>query len=146
MLFQQLVNRLCSHCLYPACWQVVNGLLATCCRVVVLDRLVTSCSNNLLSSYNSTICQQVVSGDLVATWRNNSIVTTCWQARYKPVVNTSCWQVGRFLRLYTRKNAQVIYKSANTLPRICSQAVDKLFSHCLFPVVVTNLEQAVNNL
>ena len=29
---------------------------------------------------------------------------------------------------------------------ICSQAVDKLCSHCLFPVVGTSLEQAVNNL
>jgi DNA/RNA-binding domain of Phe-tRNA-synthetase-like protein len=32
------------------------------------------------------------------------------------------------------------------LLQICSQAVDKLCSHCLFPVVVTSLEQAVNNL
>jgi hypothetical protein len=32
------------------------------------------------------------------------------------------------------------------LLQICSQAVDKLYSHCLFPVVVTSLEQAVNNL
>jgi hypothetical protein len=46
---------------------------------------------------NSTICQQVVSDNLVATWWNNSIVTTCWQTCYKPVANTSCWQVVRFL-------------------------------------------------
>ena len=39
------------------------------------------------------------------------------------------------------------YKSANKLLQICSQAaVDKLCSHCLFPVVVTSLEQAVDNL
>jgi hypothetical protein len=56
MLFQQLVNRMCSHCLLPACWQVVT----TWYKVVELNRLVTSCSNNLLSSCNSTICQQVV--------------------------------------------------------------------------------------
>jgi hypothetical protein len=68
MLFQQLVNRMCSHCLFPACWQVVNGLLATCYKVVELSRLGTCCSNNLLSSSNSTICQQVVSDNLVATW------------------------------------------------------------------------------
>jgi hypothetical protein len=30
--------------------------------------------------------------------------------------------------------------------QICSQAVDMLCSHCLFLVVVTSLEQAVNNL
>jgi hypothetical protein len=48
--------------------QVVNGLLTTCYKVVELNRLVTSCSNNyLLSSCNSTICQQVVSDNLVAT-------------------------------------------------------------------------------
>jgi hypothetical protein len=38
------------------------------------------------------------------------------------------------------------YKSANKLLQICSQTVDKLSSHCLFPVVVTSLEQALNNL
>jgi hypothetical protein len=36
------------------------------------------------------------------------------------------------------------YKSANKLLQICSQAVDKLCSHCLFPIVVTTLEQDVN--
>ena len=102
MLFQQLVNRMCSHCLFPACWQVVNGLLTTCYKIVELNRLVASCCNNLLSSCNSTTCQQVGSDNLVATWWNNSIVTTCWQACYKPVANTSCWQVVRFLHVYTR--------------------------------------------
>jgi hypothetical protein len=46
-------------CLFPACWQVVNGLLTTCYKVFELNRLVISSSNNLLSSCNSTICQQV---------------------------------------------------------------------------------------
>ena len=68
ILFQQLVNRMCSYCLFPACWQVVNGLLTTCYKVVELNRPVTSCSNNLLSSCNSTICQQVGNDNLVATW------------------------------------------------------------------------------
>jgi hypothetical protein len=68
MLFQQLVNRMCSHCLFPSCWQLVNGLLTTCYKVVELNRLITSCSNNLVSSCNSTICQQVVNDNLVATW------------------------------------------------------------------------------
>jgi hypothetical protein len=60
-------QQVCSHCLFPACWQVVNGLLTTCYKVIELNRLVTSCSNNLLSSCNSTTCQQVVSDNLVAT-------------------------------------------------------------------------------
>jgi hypothetical protein len=67
VLLQQLVNRMCSHCLFPACWHVVNGLLTTCYTVVELKRLVTSCSNNWLLSCNSSICQQVVSDNLVAT-------------------------------------------------------------------------------
>ena len=55
----------------------------------------------------------------------------------------------RFLRVYKRKNVQVLtglqlgkscYKSG------CSQVVNKLCSHCLFPVVEKSLEQAVNNL
>jgi hypothetical protein len=58
MLFQQLVNRMCSHCLFPACWQVVNGLLTTYYKVVELNRLVTSCWNNLLS-YRPAIQQFV---------------------------------------------------------------------------------------
>jgi hypothetical protein len=73
---------MCSHCLFPVCWQLATRLLSS-----TLNRLVTSCSNNLLSSWNSKICQQVVSDNIVATWSNNSIVTTCWQAV-------------RFLRVY----------------------------------------------
>ena len=48
------------------CLEVVNGLLTTCYKVVELNIFVTSCSNNLLSSCYSTICQQVVSDNLVA--------------------------------------------------------------------------------
>ena len=51
-----------------ACWQVGIDLLTTCYKVVELNRLVTSCSNDLLSSCNSTIFQQVVSNNLVANW------------------------------------------------------------------------------
>ena len=47
---------------------LVPNLLTTCYKVVELNRLVISCFNNLLSSWNSTICQQVVSDNLVATW------------------------------------------------------------------------------
>jgi hypothetical protein len=47
---------------------LVPSLLTTCYKVVELNGLVTSCSNNLLSSCNSTTCQQVASDNLVATW------------------------------------------------------------------------------
>jgi hypothetical protein len=47
--------------------QLANGLLITCYKVVELNRPVTSCSNNLLSSCGSTICQQFLPCNLVAT-------------------------------------------------------------------------------
>ena len=46
----------------------------------------------------------------------------------------------------SHKKCTSCYRSANKLLQICSQAVDKLCSHCLFPVVVTILDQDVNNL
>jgi hypothetical protein len=45
-----------------------------------------------------------------------------------------------------REKRTSCYRCANKLLQIWSQAVNKLCSHCLFPVVVTSLEQAVNNL
>jgi hypothetical protein len=42
MLFQQLVNRMCSHCLFPACWQVVNSLLTTAVDSQLATRFLTS--------------------------------------------------------------------------------------------------------
>ncbi len=37
-------------------------------------------------------------------------------------------------------------KSANKLLQVCSQAVNKMSSHCLFPVVETSLWQLVEQL
>jgi hypothetical protein len=66
------VQKTCSNAVPTTCQQdvfalLVPSLLTTCYKVVELNSLVTSCSNNLLSSCNSTICQQVVSDNLVAT-------------------------------------------------------------------------------
>ena len=66
------LQQTCSNVVPTTCQQdvftlLVPSLLTTCYKVVELNRLVTSCSNNLLSSCNSTICQQVVSDNLVAT-------------------------------------------------------------------------------
>ena len=51
----------------------------------------------------------------------------------------------QYLRFYVcsthETGAQVV-----TSLQVCSQAVDNLCWHCLFPVAVTSLEQAVNNL
>jgi hypothetical protein len=68
------LQQTCSNAVPTACQQdvfalLVPSLLTTCYKVVELNRLVTSCSNNLLSSCNSTISQQVHASDkLVATW------------------------------------------------------------------------------
>jgi hypothetical protein len=59
------LQQTCSNVVPTTCEQDV---FTSGYKVVELNRLVTSCSNNLLSSCNSTICQQVVSDNLVATW------------------------------------------------------------------------------
>jgi hypothetical protein len=60
MLFQQLVNRMCSHCLFPACWQVVNGLLSSCNSTINLS---TSCEwqswTNLITALLTALLQLV---------------------------------------------------------------------------------------
>jgi hypothetical protein len=66
------LQQTCSNAVPTTCQQdvfalLVLSLLTTCYKVVELNRLVTSCSKNLLSSCNSTICQQVASDNLVAT-------------------------------------------------------------------------------
>ena len=55
--------------------------------------------------------------------------------------------IGSIVVMYTRKNAQAVtslqtscYKSANKLSQVCSQAVNKLCSHCLFPVCCNKFE------
>ena len=42
--------------------------------------------------------------------------------------------------------AVIVEHCTRKLLQICSQVVDKLCSHCMFPVVVTSLEKAVDNL
>jgi hypothetical protein len=67
------LQQTCSNAVPTTCQQdvfalLVLSLLTTCYKVVQRNRLVINCSNNLLSSRNSTSCQQVVSDNLVATW------------------------------------------------------------------------------
>jgi hypothetical protein len=67
-----------------------------------------------------------------------------WQTKFSPgTVQEKNKRGNHGLARYTRQSC---YKSANKLLQICSQAVDKLCSYCLFPVGVTSLKQAVNNL
>ena len=50
-----------------------------------------------------------------------------------------------FIAMQTYKELKLLLVCKQVVT-ICSQAVNKLCSHCLFPVVGTSLEQAVNNL
>jgi hypothetical protein len=63
------LQQTCSNAVPTTCQQDVFALLVpssltTCYKAVEHNRLVTSCSNTFLSSWNSTICQQVASGNL----------------------------------------------------------------------------------
>ena len=64
----------------------------------------------------------------------------------------STYILSRAAELPGQSAHMVIYSSRPThvkthkLLQVCSQAVNKLCSHCLFPVVVTSLEQAGNKL
>ena len=49
-------------------------------------------------------------------------------------------------RFIHKLKCKMFQKPANKLKEVCSQAVDKLSSHCLLPVVGTTFEQAANNL
>jgi hypothetical protein len=147
MLFLVVVTSLVlTHLIQSWDNRNVTRLMTQDCNNIVISWLYQTCWNNLATNLKtSTRLLQVV----------NSLFQTCWQLGTSSVY-TTCWRlVGRLatiknvrvLRVYTRKNAKVInYGSANKLLQICSQAVNKLCSHCLFPVVGTSLEEAVNNL
>ena len=70
--FVTKLQQTCSNAVPTTCQQdvsalLVPSLLTSCYKVVELNRLFTCCSNNLLLSCNSTICEQVVCDNLVAT-------------------------------------------------------------------------------
>jgi hypothetical protein len=100
-------------CLQTSCYRSANKLLQICSQAV--DKLCLYClfpkTHKLLHVCKQVVtnlftsCRQVVFALLVP--KNTQVAVTCLQ--------TSC------------------YMSANKLLQICSQAVDKLCSHCLFP-------------
>jgi hypothetical protein len=66
MLFQQLVNWVaCSHRLFPACWQVVNGLLTTCYKVELNRQVVPTTCYVLQFNNLSTSCRRFCVGVLI---------------------------------------------------------------------------------
>jgi hypothetical protein len=63
-----------------------------------------------------------VSDNLVATWSNDNIVTTCWQACHKPAANTSCWQVAsdNFVATWSNDNS---YNLLTSLLQACCEHI-----------------------
>jgi hypothetical protein len=139
---QQYCYNLGSSTLWHSCYiMTVSDLLEQPCNksdnaiklVASCYRLVPNLLQQLGTSSANTTCRQLV----------NRFVTTCFQTCNNLCVNLCVFTCVAcvLLRVYTS-----CYKSANKLLQICSQAVNKLSSHCLFPVVATSLKQAVNNL
>ena len=110
-LLQQLVDRMCSHWLSP---KLVDKLLQAC------SRLATSSMNSTALSIQvvPTTCYRAASQQLVnKLWVTNlaqldkitALLQTCWQACYKLVASTTCWQDVRnsmctkFPELHTQK-------------------------------------------
>jgi hypothetical protein len=92
----------CQQAVFPLLVQLVDklsvdGLLTTCYKVVELNKLVTSCSNNFLSSCNSTICQPKL---WVTTSQQLDKITALLRLVDKLATShTFCWHVVRFLRV-----------------------------------------------
>jgi hypothetical protein len=87
-VFALLVPSLLTSCLY--------GLLTTCYKVVELNRLVACCSNNSLSSCNSTSYVWQPCNNLMKQHHCYSLLTSLLQACCEHIF---CWQVVRFLRV-----------------------------------------------
>ena len=89
LVLEQACCKIYSHCLFPACWQVVTSLAADLLRAWWTQQPCYKLLQQLVIGLQSTTFQQVVSNKLATTCQNNSIATTCWQACYKLVANTA---------------------------------------------------------
>jgi hypothetical protein len=111
---------MCSHCLFPVVVTSLEQVVITGLLQVVPTRLIQAVRNKLLRACCHKLVNNLLRADdirLVGTTFSESV----------GLIN-------------------LVNKSANKLSQIYSQAVDKLCSHCLFPVIEKSLEQAVNNL
>jgi hypothetical protein len=96
-------------------------LFITSCYELVVMNLLTTCYVQTISELLEQLVASLLASSTLLQDDNNLFQT--------------CQQLG----------TSSANTSANKLLQICSQVVE-LCSHCLFPVVVTSLEQAVNNL
>jgi hypothetical protein len=129
MLFQQLVNSMCSNCLFPACWQLATRLSGSTDLLVVTSCEWQSCTNltRLLQAcwYYQTCCK-VVPTSPIQSWYNNTVKTLCRQPCNIHVIswlNQTCWN-----NLVT----------SLIMPSSLFQVVNSLFQTCH-----NNWEQAV---
>ena len=102
-LLQQLLGRMCSHWLSQACWQG--------CYKPAADLLQAWWTQQPCYKFVPTTCYWAASQQLVnKLWVTNlvqldkitALLRTCWQACYKLVASTTCWQVVRFYVCSTR--------------------------------------------
>jgi hypothetical protein len=98
------LQQTCSNAVPTTCQQdvfalLVDNLLQGCWAQQTCYKFSQQLGIVLQFNNLSTSCEWQPCGN---------IVTTCWQACYKPAVNTSCWQVARYLRVYL--NAKLIRK------------------------------------
>ena len=108
----QLVTNLhqtCSKSVATTCWQdvlalvvpsLLTRLLQACSRLATSlmnsTALLQVCSNNLLSGCNQQLVNKLWVTNLVQLDKITALLQTCWQACYKLVASTTCWQVVRF--------------------------------------------------
>ena len=108
----QLVTNLqqtCSKSVATTCWQdvlalvvpsLLTRLLQACSRLATslmnTTALLQVCSNNLLSGCNQQLVNKLWVTNLVQLDKITALLQTCWQACYKLLASTTCWQVVRF--------------------------------------------------
>ena len=95
-----LHNNLLTGCARTGCPKLVDKLLQACSRLAQAWWTQQPCYK-----FVTTTCYRAASQQLVNTlWVTNlvqldkitALLQTCWQACYKLVASTTCWQVVRF--------------------------------------------------
>jgi hypothetical protein len=126
MLFQQLVNRMCSHCLFPACWQVVNELvnklLQGCraqqtCYKLFQQLVIVLQFNNL-----STSCERQPCSNLITSLLRTHLVDKLWDFYVCTRV-----EVSHLVESLPTSRQQVVF--ALRVPS-CQQVWNKLLTTC----------------
>jgi hypothetical protein len=153
---------MCSHCLFPVVVTSLKQVVMTVTDLlqVVPTRLIQAVRNKRSCRRHQTCWNNL----LRVCWphqRSYKMITTCsrlvnnWEQAVRTHLVDKLGDFYTLVRMWviptnSLKNAQVVASlQICKLLQICSQAIDKLCSHyrqVVFPVVVTSLEHAVNNL